>query len=104
MPLYERLGVGGDVEIFVQTGIRLADLGLAVLEQQPVPLAGPEAGEIQPDDNALVRKSVPSESVAHRPQRHERIEVLRGNLEPPSSPLAEGLATLNRSWLELVSW
>jgi hypothetical protein len=29
VPLAERLGLGGDVEVFVQTGIRPADLGLA---------------------------------------------------------------------------
>jgi hypothetical protein len=49
------LGVGGDVEVLVETGIGLADLGLAVLEQQPVSLVGPEAREIQPDDHAPVR-------------------------------------------------
>ena len=92
MPLDEGFGVGGDVEVFVEAGVRLADLGLAVLEQQPVPLVGPEAREVEPDDHALVGESVPAERVAHRPQRHERIEVLRGDLEPPSSPLAEGLA------------
>jgi hypothetical protein len=53
---------------------------------------GPEAGEVQPNDNALLRESVPAERIAHRPQRHVRIEVLWGDLEPPSSPLAEGLA------------
>src|SRR6266542_1706290 len=79
-----------------QLGICLANLGLAVLEQQPVPLARPEAGEIQPDDHALVRESVTTERVAHRPQRHERIEVLGDDLEPTSSPLAEGLADLEQ--------
>ena len=96
VPLHERFSVGADVEVLVQSGIRLADLGLAVLEQQPVPLVGPEAGEVQPDDHALVRQSVTTERVAHRPERHVRIEVLRGDLEPPSSPLAEGLADLEQ--------
>ena len=54
VPLDERLGVGRDEEVFVQPRIRLADLGLAVFEQQPVPLMGPEAGEVQPNDDALV--------------------------------------------------
>ena len=45
VPLDEGFGLGGDVEVFVETGVRLADLGLAVLEQQPVPLVAPEAGE-----------------------------------------------------------
>ena len=96
MPLHECFRVGGDVEVFIQSGIRLADLSLAVLEQQPVALVGPEAGEIQPDDYTLARKLVPSQRVAHRPQRHEWIEVLGGDLEPPSSPLAEGLADLEQ--------
>src|SRR4029450_11231145 len=56
VPLHERFGVGGDVEILVQTGIGLANPGLAVLEQQPVPLVGPEAGEVQPDDHAPARE------------------------------------------------
>ncbi len=46
VPLHERLGVGRDVKIFVQTGIRLTDLGLSVLEQLPVSRVGPETGEI----------------------------------------------------------
>src|SRR6185437_4273382 len=69
---------------------------LAVLDQQPVPLVGPEAGEIELDDHTLVRKSVPLESVAHRPQCHVWVEVLRGDLEPPSSPLSEGHADLEQ--------
>jgi hypothetical protein len=96
VPLHECFGVGGDVEVLVQSGIRLADLGLAVLEQQPVPHGRPEAGEVQPDDHALVRESVTTERGAHRPQRHKRIEVLGGDLEPTSSPLAEGLADLEQ--------
>src|SRR4029453_15160295 len=96
VPPHERFGVGGDVEILVQTGIGLADLGLAVLEQQPVPLVGPEAGEVQPDDHALVRESVPAEGVAHRPQRHVWVEVLGSDLEPTGSPLAESLADLEQ--------
>ena len=40
--------------------------------------------------------NIPAERVAHRPQRHERIEVLGGDLEPTSSPLAERLADLEQ--------
>src|SRR5215470_13545903 len=96
MPLDEGFRVGGDVQVFVETRVRLADLGLTVLDQQPVPLVGPETGEIEPDDDALVRESVPAERVTHRPQRHERIEILGGDLEPAGAPLAECLADLEQ--------
>ncbi len=95
VPLHERLGVGGDVEV-LGTGIRPADLGLAVREQHPVPLVGPEAGEVEPDDDTPVGESVTTERVAHRPQDHERIEVLGGDLEPTRSPLAEALTDLEQ--------
>src|SRR5262249_28413848 len=48
------------------------------------------------DDDALVREPVPAERETHRPQRHERIEVLRGDLEPAGAPLAERLADLEQ--------
>jgi hypothetical protein len=47
-------------------------------------------------NHALIRESVPSESVAHRPQRHVWIEILGGDLKPTSSPLSEGLADLEQ--------
>src|SRR5262249_55041937 len=50
----------------------------------------------QPDDHALVWKPVPAERVAHRPQRHERVEVFGGDLEPPGAPFAKGLADLEQ--------
>src|SRR5215831_11577767 len=96
MPLDEGFRVRGDVQVFVETGVGLADLGLAVLDQQPVPLVRPEAREVEPDDDALVREPVPAERDTHRPQRHERIEVLRGDLEPAGAPLAERLADLEQ--------
>src|SRR5262245_51385608 len=58
VPSHEGLGVGGDVEVFVEPGIRLADLRLAAFDQQPVPLVRPAAGEIQPHDHAPIRESV----------------------------------------------
>ncbi len=96
VPFHERLGVGGDVEVLVQTGIGLADLGLAVLEQQPVPLVGSEAGEVQPDNHAVIGESVATKRVAHGPQRDEWIEVFGRDLEPTSAPLPEGLADLEQ--------
>ena len=46
--------------------------------------------------------NIPVERVAHRPQRHERIEVLGCNLEPTAPPLAERQQTSNRSVPERV--
>jgi hypothetical protein len=46
VPPDEGFRVGGDVEVFVESGVGLADLGLAVLEQQPVPLTGLSDGVI----------------------------------------------------------
>src|SRR5262249_22013291 len=92
MPLDEGLRVRGDLEVCVETGVRLADLRLAMLDQQPVPLVGPKSGEVEPNDDAPVRESLAAQCVTHRPERHERIEVLGGDLEPSRSPLAERLA------------
>ena len=63
--------------------------GVSVLDQQPVPLGAPSAGEIEADDDALLREPVPAEHVAHRPERHKGIEVLGGDLGPGGTPLAE---------------
>src|SRR5262245_38859740 len=38
VPLHEGFGLRSDVEVFVEPGVRLADLRLAVLDQQPVTL------------------------------------------------------------------
>src|SRR4029450_11720139 len=94
VPLDEGFGLGGDVEVLVEAGVRLADLGLAVLEQQPVSLVAPEPREVEPDDHAPVGEPVSAERVAHRPQGDEWIEVLGGDLEPPGAPLAERLTDL----------
>ena len=52
------------------------------------------AGEVEADDDASIRKPVSAERVAHRPQRHEGVEVLGGDLEPTCTPLTERLANL----------
>jgi hypothetical protein len=48
VPFDEGFGVRRDVEILVEAGVFLADLGIPVLDQQPEPLAGPAAGEVEP--------------------------------------------------------
>jgi hypothetical protein len=48
--------------------------------------------EVEADDDASIREPVSAQRVAHRPQSHEWIEVLRGDLEPACPPLAERLA------------
>ena len=67
MPFDEGFGFRRDIEVLVETGARLADLGLSVLDQQPVPLGTPAAGEVEADDDASIREPVSAERVAHRP-------------------------------------
>ena len=92
--LTKALGFRRDVEVLVEAGVRLADLGVAVLDQQPVPLGALAAGEVEADDDASIREPVSAEHVAHRPQGHKGIEVLGGDLEPGGPPLAERHADL----------
>src|SRR5262245_10319642 len=92
VPLDEGLGFGSDVEVLVETRVRLADLGLAMLEQQPVPLVAAEAAEIEPDDHAPVGEPVSKTRVTQRPPRDEGIEVLGRDLKPTGPPLAECFA------------
>jgi hypothetical protein len=89
VPLDERLGLGRDVEVFVDARVCLADLGLPVLDQQPVHLAPLTTGEVEADDDASVGQLVAAQRVAHRPQGDERIEVLGSDLQPAGAPLAE---------------
>src|SRR5688572_6609397 len=89
VPLDEGVGFGCDVEVLVHAGARLADLRVSELDEQPIALTVRAAGEVEADDDASIRKPVSAEGVAHRPQRHEWIEVLGGDLEPARPPLAE---------------
>ena len=104
VPLHERFGVGGDVEVLVQTGIRLADLGLAVLEQQP--------------ERSWARKPVKSNRMTtrrsgswsrrralhidHSATNGSRFSGAISSQRAPHSPRVSH--TLNRSWPEHVSW
>jgi hypothetical protein len=89
VPFDEGFGFRGDVEVLVEAGVGLADFGVAVLDQQPVPLGAWAAGEVEADDDASIRESVSVEQVAHRPQGHEGVEVLGGDFKPGGAPLAE---------------
>ena len=89
VPLDEGFGFRRDVEILVEAGVRLADLGFSVLDQEPVQLRALAAGEVEAYDDASIGQPVPAQRVAHRPQGHERIEVLGSDLEPAGTPLAE---------------
>src|SRR5262245_53221365 len=103
VPFDEGFGFRRDVEILVEAGVRLADLGVSELDQQPIALAARAAGptfargasvakEVEADDDASIREPVSAERVAHRPQRNKGVEVLGGDLEPTRTPLAERLA------------
>ena len=94
VPFDEGFGFRRDVEVLVEAGVRLADLGFAVLDQQPVPLGALAAGEFEADDDASPREPVSAEHVAHRPHGHKGIEVLGGEFEPGGTPLAERHADL----------
>jgi len=96
VPLDEGFGFSRDVEVLVEAGVLLADLGVSVLDQQPVALVALPAGEVEADDDPPVRKSVSLKCVAHRPKRNEGVEVLGGDLEPGGTPLAEQLADLEQ--------
>ena len=94
VPLDEGFGFRRNEEVLVETRARLADLGVAVLDEQPVPLFAGTPGEIESDDDASIREPVSPQRVAHRPQAHERIEVLGRDLEPARTPFAERPADL----------
>ena len=105
VPLDKGFGFRRDVEIFVEAGVHLADLGVSVLDQQPVPFDAPAAGEVEANDDASIREPVAAQRVAHRPQSHERIEVLGSDLEPTGAPLAKRCTDLEQvmsGWRELV--
>ena len=67
VPFDEGFGFRGDIKILVEAGVRLADLGVPVLDQQPVHLAARAAGEVEADDDASIGEPVSAERVAHRP-------------------------------------
>src|SRR5688572_25964103 len=91
MPPYEGFGFSRHAEVLVEPRGRLADLSLSALEEQPIAFATLAAGEVEADDDASLRKSVPAERIAHRPQSHKGVEVLWRDLEPARAPLAERL-------------
>src|SRR4029450_5692074 len=86
-PFDEGFGFRGDVEILVEAGVRLADLGVSELDDQPIALTARATGEVEADEAAWIRKPVSTERIAHRPQGHEGVEVLGGDLEPTRAPL-----------------
>jgi hypothetical protein len=63
VPFDEGFGFRRDVEVLVEPGVRLADLGVSVLDQQPEPLVAGAAGEVEADDDASVREPVSSQRV-----------------------------------------
>src|SRR6185312_8836408 len=61
VPFDEGFGFRRDVEVLVGAGVGLADLGVLVLDQQPVPLGALAAGEVEADDDAPGREPVSAE-------------------------------------------
>src|SRR5688572_29956918 len=89
VPFDEGFGFRRDVEVLVETGVRLADLRVSALDEQPIALTARATIEVEADDDASLREPVSAERVAHRPQGHKGVEVLGGDLEPTRTPLAE---------------
>ena len=89
VPFDEGFGFRSDVKVFIESGIRLADLGVSKFDDQPIPLAARAAGEVKADDDASIREPVPAQRIAHGPQGHERVEILGSDFEPTGTPLAE---------------
>src|SRR3970282_2163794 len=86
VPFDEGFGFCGYVQVLVQARVGLADLGVAALDQQPVSLGRLATGEVELNYDASIREPVSAKRVAHRPQSHEWIEGLRGDLEPAGPP------------------
>src|SRR5262249_21643686 len=71
VPFDEGFGFRSDVEV-LRAGVRLADLGLSQLDEQPVALTALSA-EVEADDDASIWEPLSTERVAHRPQCHEGV-------------------------------
>src|SRR5262245_47339493 len=82
VPFHEGFGFRCDVEVLVEAGVRLADLDVSELDEQPIALTARPAGEVEADDDASIREPVSAQRVAHRPQRHKGVEVFGSDTEP----------------------
>src|SRR5688572_30756906 len=65
VPFDEGFGFRRDVEVLVRAGVRLADLGVSELDEQPIALTARAAGEVEADDDTSIREPVSAERVAH---------------------------------------
>jgi hypothetical protein len=92
VPFDEGFGFRRDVEVLVAAGVRLADLGVSELDEEPIAFAARAAGEVEADDDASIREPVSAERLAHRPQGHKGVKVVGGDLKPTRTPLAKRLA------------
>ena len=57
VPFDEGFDFRRDVEVLVEAGIRLADLGVSELDEQPIALTARAAGEVEADDDASIRQA-----------------------------------------------
>src|SRR5574341_997817 len=63
VPFDEGFGFRRDVEVLVEAGVRLADLGVSELDQKPVAFPARATGEVEADDDASIREPVSAERV-----------------------------------------
>ena len=91
VPVHERQRARFDRQVWFPAGIGVADLGVAVLDQQPVPpIAWTLVGKGERDDQSAggQRRSVELH-LAPRPQRETGIGAIGGDLHPALAPLRE---------------
>jgi hypothetical protein len=103
VPFDEGFGFRRDGEILVETGRRLADLGVAALDEEPIALTSRAAGEVEADDEASIREPVSAKRVAHRPEatKGSRCSGAISSQRAPHSP--NDWQTAKRSWPADVS-
>jgi hypothetical protein len=87
----ERLAVGFDDEVLGETGVVLADLGVAVFDQHPkMPRLGGLVGEVEPHHHASVWESLAGQvDGAPGPQHERRVGVFVAQLQPLFAPVVE---------------
>src|SRR5688572_13157221 len=89
VPFDEGFGFRRDVEVLVEAVVRLADLCVSELDEEPIALRARAAGEVEADDDASIREPVSAERVAER--LGDREEVVAGRREVVVGPAPVGL-------------
>src|SRR5262245_23169441 len=65
VPFDEGFGFRRHVEVLLEAGVRLANLSVSELDEQPIAFRARAAGEVKADDDASIRELVSAERIAH---------------------------------------